>query len=111
MSFFDTLFGWLSTFWHWVETAAKWCLDGIITLLQFALFTILDGLFSVLEAFLASINLSSVLFNYAASWSSLPPQLIWLINAVGLPQCCALLGTAYMIRLTLNLVPGVFTRV
>jgi len=37
--------------------------------------------------------------------------LIWLINAVGLPQCFALLGAAYLIRLTLNLIPGVFTRV
>jgi uncharacterized membrane protein YeiH len=51
------------------------------------------------------------LFNYAATWSHLPTQLIWLINAVGLPQCFAILGAAYLIRLTLNLIPSVFTRV
>ncbi|MDR2549468.1 MAG: hypothetical protein LBD10_04615 [Desulfobulbus sp.] len=111
MSGFSALFQWLATFWDWVLTFFKWALDGLLLLLQFLVFTILDGLFTIVETTLAAINLSSVLFNYAASWSSLPPQLVWLINAAGLPQCFALLGAAYMIRLTLNLIPSVFTRV
>jgi len=111
MSGFGVIIDWLSSFWQWIETAIKWVLDGFITLLQFVFFTILDGLFLVVETALAAIDLSSILFNYAATWSSLPTQLIWLINAVGLPQCFALLGAAYLIRLTLNLIPSVFTRV
>lgn len=86
-------------------------LDGLITLLQFVFFVIFDGLLSIVETFLAAVDLSAVAFNYAAAWSNLPSQLIWLINAVGLPQCFALLGAAYLIRLTLNLIPSVFTRV
>jgi len=111
MSGFGVIIEWLRTFWSWIETGFKWILDGFILLLQFIVFTILDGLFSVVEGFFAALNFSSMLFNYAAAWSSLPTQLIWLINAVGLPQCFALLGAAYLIRLTLNLIPGVFTRV
>lgn len=111
MSGFGVIIDWLSAFWNWVETGFKWILDGFILLVQFVAFTILDGLFLVVETALAAIDLSSVLFNYAATWSSLPAQLIWLINAVGLPQCLAILGAAYLIRLTLNLIPSVFTRV
>ena len=94
-----------------METGFTWILDGFIELLQFVVFTILDGLLSVVETALAAVDLSSVLFNYAAAWSHLPTQLIWLINAVGLPQCFSILGAAYLIRLTLNLIPSVFTRV
>jgi hypothetical protein len=111
MSGFATIIEWLRTFWNWVSTAITWILDGFILLLQFVAYTLLDGLLLVIETTLAAIDLSSVIFNYAATWSNLPPQLVWLINAVGLPQCMAILGAAYMIRLTLNLIPSVFTRV
>lgn len=111
MSGFGVIIDWLRTFWSWVETGFLWIIEGFLTLLQFVVFTILDGLFLVVETALGAIDLSSVLFNYAATWSSLPPQLVWLINAVGLPQCLALLGAAYLVRLSLNLIPSVFTRV
>jgi hypothetical protein len=111
MSGFGVIIDWLSTFWGWVETGFLWILDGFVLLLQFVVFTLLDGLFLVVETLLGAIDLSSMLFNYAAAWSSLPDQLVWLINAVGLPQCFAILGAAYLIRLTLNLIPSVFTRV
>ena len=111
MSGFATIISWLRTFWSWVETVITWTLNGFILLVQFVFFTIFDGLLTVIETALAAIDLSSVLFNYAATWSNLPTQLIWLINAVGLPQCFTILGAAYLIRLTLNLIPSVFTRV
>ena len=111
MSGFGVIIKWLTTFWSWVETGFSWILDGVVLLLQFVVFTLLDGLFLVVETVLGAINLSSVVFNYAAAWSNLPTQLVWLINAVGLPQCFTILGAAYIIRLTLNLIPSVFTRV
>ena len=79
--------------------------------MQFVAYTILDGLFLVVETALAAIDVSSIVFNYAASWSALPTQLVWLINASGLPQCFAILGAAYLIRLTLNVIPASLTRV
>ena len=111
MSGFGVIIDWLSSVWHWVEIGFKWILDGFILLVQFVFFTIFDGLLTVIETTLAAIDLSSVIFNYAAAWSSMPTQLVWLINAVGLPQCFAILGAAYLIRLTLNLIPSVFTRI
>ena len=111
MSGFAVIIEWLSSFWSWVEKGFKWILDGLILLLQFVVFTIFDGLFLVVETVLAAIDLSSVIFNYAASWSSMPDQLVYLINAVGLPTCLGMLGSAYIIRLTINLIPSWATRV
>ena len=111
MSAFGVIIDWLSSFWGFIEKALLWILDGFILLLQFVVYTILDGLFLVVETALAAIDVSAIVFNYAASWSALPTQLVWLINAVGLPQCFAILGAAYIIRLTLNVIPATFTRV
>lgn len=111
MSGFAVLFQWLGTFWDWVQTGFTWILDGVVLVLQFIVFTILDGVLSVIEVLFAGVNLSSVIFNYASAWAGLPPLLIWLITESGLPVCFAMLGAAYLIRLTLNLVPSWATRV
>ena len=111
MSAFGVIIDWLSSVWGFVEKGFTWILDGFILLLQFVAYTILDGLFLVVETALAAIDVSAIVFNYAASWSALPTQLVWLINAVGLPQCMAILGAAYLIRLTLNVIPASLTRV
>ena len=50
MSGFAVLFNWLGKFWNALEIAFKWVLDGFILLIQFVTFTILDGLFSVVES-------------------------------------------------------------
>lgn len=111
MSAFGVIIDWLSSVWAFVEKGFTWILDGFILLLQFVAYTILDGLFLVVETALAAIDVSAIVFNYAASWSALPTQLVWLINAAGLPQCFAILGAAYLIRLTLNVIPASLTRV
>ena len=111
MSAFGVIIDWLAAVWGLVEKGFTWILDGFVLLLQFVAYTILDGLFLVVETALAAIDVSAIVFNYAASWSALPTQLVWLINAVGLPQCFAILGAAYIIRLTLNVIPATFTRV
>nr|WP_321467338.1 hypothetical protein [uncultured Desulfobulbus sp.] len=111
MSFFAVLIDWCRAFWTWCVVGFTWVLDGFILLVQFVFFTIFDGLLTVIETTLAAIDLSAVVFNYAAAWSNLPDQLVWLINAVGLPQCFTILGAAYLLRLTLNLIPSIFTRV
>ena len=111
MSGFGVIIDWLSAFWNWVETGFTWILDGFILLIQFVFFTIFDGLLTVIETTFAAIDLSSVAFNYSAAWADIPTQLVWLINAVGLPQCFTILGAAYLLRLSLNLIPSWATRV
>ena len=107
----ETITSWLSSFWDLVKEGASWCLDGIILVLQFGLYCIFDGLLIVIESFFSTLDLSSVAFTYAAEWSNLSPQTIWLVNELALPQGVSLLVAALVVRLILNLIPGVFTRV
>ena len=111
MSGFAALFQWLADFWDIFKEAFIWIFDSLLGVVQFIAFTIIDGLLSVLETLISAVDFSSVAFNYAAHWSALPSQLIWLIDKAGLPQCLTLLGSAYLIRLTLNLIPSWATRV
>lgn len=111
MTFFQTVIDWLTSFWGWVLAGATWCLHAIGIAIKFLIFTVLDGFFLIIEALFSSLNLVDVTFNYSAAWAGLPTQLIWLISAVGLPHCFAMLGAAYLIRLTLNLIPSWASRV
>ncbi|WP_319548099.1 DUF2523 family protein [Desulfogranum marinum] len=111
MKFLDTLHTWLSGFWEAIYTGFSWIMDGLLLALEFVFFSIVDGFFTVVETFFATLDLSAVAFNYAAQWSSLPDQVVWLISGVGLPQCLTMLGGAYALRLVLNLIPSVLTRV
>ena len=111
INWLSAVYAWFANFWHWIEETVKWILDGLILLLQFVFFTIFDGLLTVIESIITGIDLSSVAFNYAANWANLPDQVIWLITALGLPQCITMLGAAYLVRFTLNLIPASLTRV
>jgi len=111
MSGFAALFSWLTSFWSLIEKGFSWILEGLLLIIKFVLFSVFDGLLVVVEGFFSALDLSSIAFNYAATWSALPTQMIWLISTTGLPQCFALLGAAYLIRLLLNVIPSWATRV
>ena len=96
MSGLGVIIGWLRTFWGWVETGFTWILDGSFFYSSSWSLPSSTVALGALKLRLAAVDLSSVVFNYAATWSHLPTQLIWLINAVGLPQCFAILGSAYL---------------
>lgn len=111
MSFIGAIIKWLKDFWATVLVFVDWCLDGFILLLQFVFYAILDGLLLIIEAFFSALDLSSIALSYSATWANLPTQSIWLMNQIALPQGLALLAGAYLIRLTLNLIPSWGTRV
>lgn len=88
-----------------------WLLDGVILVLGLTLYYIVDGFFTVCTTIIATLDISSSVFNFAASLSSLPTQLTWLLDAVGFPQCVTVLAAAYLVRFLLNLIPAALTRV
>lgn len=84
---------------------------GMWIVLKFGLWLIVAGILSTVSGFIAGISLSSVAFNFAGQWAGLPPQAIYIVNALGIPEFMTIIAGAYLIRFTLNLIPGVFTRV
>ena len=88
-----------------------WLLDGALWLLLKGLFLPFDGLLTVISVAFNSINVSSFVASYAMNWAGLPPQMIWLVNAVAIPQGITILIAAIGIRMALNLIPAAFTRI
>jgi hypothetical protein len=110
----DVLNSILSFFNGIVETIVgifTWLLNGIVWLSLKLIYVTCDGFFSVIVAFINGINLNDVMPYIQSSWGDLPAQIIWLANAIGLPQGLGMLGSAYLIRMLLNLIPAAFTRI
>ncbi len=89
----------------------KWCLDGVLFVLKSALYYAFDGLLTAIQTIFTAIDVGSFAVSYAAKWSDLPPQLIYFIDAIGIPQCVVMLAGAMSIRMLINLIPAEFTRV
>ncbi len=88
-----------------------WLLKGIAEVIGWVVYTIFDGFLVVIHGFFSALDLSALAFSHAAAWSSLPAQVVWFVDQIGIAQCFTMLAAAFSIRLLLNLIPGTFTRV
>lgn len=104
MEFINSFF---STIWQFIKDA----LDALLYVFKAAIFFVFDGLLTVVQGILSSIDVSSVVISSAATWSAMPTQLLYIINALGIPQGLSILAAAYAIRMTLNLIPAALTRI
>lgn len=101
----------MSSFFAFIINIAKYCLDGFLWLLGKALYLPFDGLLTVISTFFKTIDLSTFVSSYALNWAGLPPQMIWFVNAIAIPQGITILLGAIGIRMLLNLIPAAFTRI
>ncbi|MBU0730205.1 MAG: DUF2523 domain-containing protein [Proteobacteria bacterium] len=96
-----------SGLWNIVKQGTFILLDSISTIF----YMLFDGFLFVVTNLISTLDLSALAFNTYAEWANLPPQSIYLINQLALPQCAAIIGAAMLIRMILNLIPAVITRV
>lgn len=101
----------IASFFTSLKMYLSWALDGCLYVIKGALYCAFDGLCTSVFAFFGAIDLTAAIANITLSWSGLPPQMLYLINAIGLPQCLGILVSAILIRMGLNLIPAAFTRI
>ena len=97
-------------FWDELKASFVWLLDGLLWMIMSVLFLFFDGFLTFVTGFFQLLDVGQYVFTASASWSSLPPQLIYVINQIGLPEGLTLLSGAYVIRLLMNLIPSWLTR-
>lgn len=107
----DSLTSFLNIFVTIIKNVATWILNGIAQVLIEVLYLAFDAVLTIVNTVIQGLDFTGLALNYSAYWGLLPPQLIWMINEIGLSAGMSMLGTAYIIRLTLNLIPSEFTRV
>ena len=101
----------LTALFDFLKTIFSWALDGLLWLLGKFFFLPFDGILTVISGLFNAIDFSAFLASYAMNWAGLPPQMIWFVNAVGIPQGITILTAAIGIRMILNLIPAAVTRI
>ena len=106
----DTVINFVIDFFRLCKELLTWMLDGVLFVLKTAFYLPFDGILTAITAFISSLDIGQLVFNSASTWGLLPPQMLYVINAVGFPQGLTLVAYAIVIRMTLNLIPAALTR-
>jgi len=101
----------VNSFFQMLWDFGAWLLDGALYVLKFALYVPYDAILTVVQAAILSVSFAGLAFDGAAEWANLPPQMIYILNAIGFPAGLTMLASALFIRLVLNLIPASLTRV
>lgn len=101
----------VNSFFEWLWKGFLWVAEAIGEVISFLLYTIYDGLLTVIHLFSSAVDLSAVAFNMAAQYSHLPSTSIWVINQINIPQGLTYIAGAILIRMIINLIPAAATRV
>lgn len=94
-----------------IQTLLGWVLDGLMYVLKTALYFPFDGLLTVISGLISALDVSSVIVSSVSTWGAMPPQLLYIVNAIGIPQGLSILAYAYGLRMALNLIPAALTRI
>ena len=101
----------INGFWSKILEFFTWLLNGVVHVLHVFGFWLWDHFLSIVSTCVNALDVSGLVLNQAQTWGLMPPQFVYLLNQLGLPQCFNIIAAAYLIRLTLNLIPGALSRV
>lgn len=91
--------------------AAFWNLvDPVVDLIKYIVFFFFDTFCTLVEYAIGLISLPANLTTNLFDWAGLPPQLLYILNAIGIPTCLGIVSSAYLVRFLLNLIPSWATR-
>lgn len=107
----SAIVSWLSSFWGYILDALKWVLDGALYVFKAAAFFIWDGLLVAVHSIVGALDVGTLITNVGGLWAGLPSQLLYVVNAVGLPTGLTMIFYAIVIRMLLNLIPAALTRI
>lgn len=100
-----------NSFISMIYNFGKWCLDGFIECLQYAVYWIFDGFYTLVLVLISTLDFGSLLVNLTSGWGLLPSQVIYCIDQISLGSALSMIGIALTIRVCLNIIPGVITRI
>jgi hypothetical protein len=104
----DGLYEFLEKFWNQIISVFEWIIDSLIYSIGMIFYFLLDFVLNSIEFIVNSIDFANTgLFNIFDSWGVLPDQVLWILNYLNFMQMLTYLFTAYLIRMTLNLIPFV----
>lgn len=110
----DGLIGFLFEALRWLGemllTVGQFLLDGIMYVIKGFFWLFLSGVLSTFSGFIKLIDFGALTIQWAAAKSSIPSMGLYVMQAVAFGEIVTMIAVAYMIRLTLNLIPSWATR-
>lgn len=108
--------------WDQIEEIMDWVYETILAIVYWflnplyeigksVLQWVFDKLCDLVEYLVSLIDFKNELFEDALSWTSLPSEMIYILNQVGMDDCLLILVSALGIRLALNIIPASLTRI
>jgi hypothetical protein len=91
----------------WLYKLLNYGLDGLLYTIKGVLYLLLSGIFTTIEVILSTISFSNVVFQWAAAYTDIPPQAVYVMTMIGFPEFVVIVSAAYYVRLLMNLVPSV----
>lgn len=104
------LLDFVNSFAHILFSVLIFIFHAIVIVLGTFIGLIIVGFFTVVYSVVSALDLGSWAVGAASNWGLLDPNIAYLINQTGFPTGLSMLGSAYLIRLILNLIPSEFTR-
>lgn len=105
------IYNFFSSFFGYLFDALTWLLESIFWIFSQFPYLIFDGFLLVIEGIFTVLDLSGLALDTALDWSSLPDQLVWILGEIDFSQGVSIMMTGVVIRMLMNLIPGVFTRI
>ena len=111
----DELLQWLYQAAAWIFNGlwliGKYFLDGILYIIKGVLWLMVSGIMQGFQTAFDALSFTSVVFQWAAAYTSIPQQAVYVMVRIGFPEFVTMIGAAYVIRLTMNVIPAALTRV
>lgn len=102
---------WVNKVWSWIVDLVGSIWHAVTTFLLDLVAGLLDVVLSVAESVVQSIPVPSSWQTAGDPLAGLPGQVLYLLNAVGIPEFLGIVGAGYGVRFLLNLIPAALTRV
>lgn len=105
----EALMLWLLPFGKKIQSIFYWFTDKIHDVAIGCWNWIVDALCYSVELMFKAIDFPAM--DTSLTFVGMPPQMIWILNQIGIDIAITILTSAIICRVLLNLIPGVFTRV
>lgn len=117
--------GWLSTLWAYldrilsaIDRFVQWCTDvlievfsSLLAMLKDLVFWTFEQLFSLVATLISGVSdafgLAALAAKVAALWAQVPPEIVQVMQAIGIPSALTIVVSGILIRFALQLIPFV----
>jgi hypothetical protein len=93
------------------QSMLEWCVDQFVGFIVWLLPFCVDTGCLVIEKLMGLIQLPGTMTTALGAWSGLSPQVVYLVNGIGLPTAVSMFVGAVTVRASLNFLPSWLTRI